>query len=99
MTLSISVCERVWPSRNRMGFHVVVMDDDRPDLGVGAQEVLNITKTKGVPVGQPPSVDDRDEVMRAIQKDIDQYKEERIRFDLPQYETAATYVENNLNLT
>lgn len=29
MSLSISVCEKVWPSGNKMGYHVVITDNDR----------------------------------------------------------------------
>ena len=99
MALAISICEKVWPTRNKMGFHVVITDNDRPDLGVGAQEVLNITKVRPIAAGEAPSVEDRDEVMREIQEQIDQYKNERTQWDIAAYGNAATYVENNLNLT
>jgi hypothetical protein len=99
MALAISICEKVWPTGNRMGFHVVITDNDRPDLGVGAQEVINVTKTKNVAAGQSPSVKDRDDVMGEIQEVIDQYKIEKTQFDIAAYQTSTTYIANNLNLT
>jgi hypothetical protein len=99
MTLAISICEKVWPTKNKMGFHVVITDNNRPDLGVGAQEVINVTKVKSVAAGGSPTANDRDEVMREIQEVIDSYKVERVQFDIPAYETAASYVQANLNTT
>lgn len=98
MALAISICEKVWPAKNNMGYHVVITDNDRPDLGVGAQVVIDTVKTVNVAAGEPPTADQRDKVMGEIQAIINQYKTERTQYDIPAYETSASYVASNLNL-
>jgi hypothetical protein len=88
---------KMFPTANRIGFHLVVTDDDRPDLGPGAQIVISKTYSANVPPGDMANAV-RDELGSQAQKDIDAYKSLRARYDNATYDTKVAQIDGALTL-
>lgn len=65
---------RMWPDENWVGLNVVITDNDRPDLGVGEQTVINQVVKRQYVKGQDMTNKVRDEIGAEAQKLIDNYK-------------------------
>jgi hypothetical protein len=80
-----------------VGLNLIITDDDRPDLGAGAQVVINETITRQYQSGGMTNP-----VATAIGTDaqalIDKYKSLRSKYDNATYGTKVTQIKGALNL-
>lgn len=88
---------KMWPTENKIGIHLVITDNDRPDLGEDEQEVIKETFSRNVPKGDMANKV-RDELELEAQAEINRYKALRARYDNPIYQTKVTQIDNNLKL-
>jgi hypothetical protein len=85
MTLSVANSTKMWPDDNNIGMNLVLTDDQRPDLGAGAQVVIEKTIARQYVKGQDMSNETRDEIGNEAQALIDKYKERRTLYDKQVY--------------
>jgi len=97
MTLAATVT-KMWPTEDLVGIHLVLTDDDRPDLGTGAQEVVNETFQANVPIGADMTLETQQELGGQAQAAIDLYKKLKAYYMKPAYQTKVTQIGNNLTL-
>lgn len=88
---------KMFPTASQVGFRLVVTDDDRPDLGLGAQVVLSKMYSASVPPGEMAN-DIRDDLGRQAQDDINAYKALRARYDNPTYDTKIAQIDGALQI-
>ena len=89
---------KMFPTENRVGINLVLTDDDRPDLGTGAQVVINKTIQRQYIAGQGMANKVRDEIGLEAQGLIDRYKTLKARFDNSTYGTKVNQINNALTL-
>ncbi len=70
----------MWPDENWVGLNVVITDDERPDLGLGAQVVINQVVKRQYVKGQDITNDVRDAIGEEAQKLINDYKTLRTKY-------------------
>lgn len=97
MTLAKTVT-KMWPDENRLGINLVITDDDRPDLGAGAQVVIRKTISRQYVSGEDMTNKVRDEIGNEAQGLIDKYKALRVKYDKPAYAIKVTQIDNALTL-
>ena len=97
MTLAATVT-KMWPTEDLVGIHLVLTDDDRLDLGAGAQVVINQTFQANVPIGADMALEVQQELGGQAQAAIDKYKRLRAIYVKPAYQTKVTQIDNNLTL-
>lgn len=98
MTLSAANSTKMWPDENHVGMNLVVTDDDRPDLGAGAQVVIDDAITRQYVKGVDISNETRDEIGNEAQGLIDKYKELRALYDKQVYTDKITQIIGALSL-
>ena len=89
---------KMFPTENRVGIRLIITDDERPDLGAGAQEVINTTISEQYVAGEDMSNDVRDRLGVRAQKMIDKYKVLQARYASPTYDTKVTQIDGALTL-
>lgn len=89
---------KMWPDANYIGLVLVVTDDNRPDLGAGAQVVINKTISRQFVKGEDMTNRVRDSIGEEAQLLINEYKNERARYDNPTYQTKITQINGALVL-
>jgi len=89
---------KMFPTDNHVGFHLVVTDDERPDLGPGAQVVINSIFSANVPVLADITVETQTELGNQAQAEIDKYKALKARYDIPAYQTKVNQINNALEI-
>ena len=93
---------KMFPTKNRatgmlVGIHLVITDDDRPDLGPGEQVVINETISRQLESGGMSSAI-ATEIGEQAQKYIDDYKALRSKYDNATYDTRIGQINSALNL-
>lgn len=81
-----------------VGMHLVLTDDDRPDLGAGAQMVIDRDFTTNYAKGQDMTTEAKTEVGNQMQAAIDAYKSNRAMFVSAAYDTARNQIDGGLTL-
>lgn len=76
---------RMWPDENWVGLNVMITDDDRLDLGAGAQVIINQVVKRQYVKGQDMTNDVRDAIGVDAQKLITDYKALRAKYDNSTY--------------
>lgn len=89
---------KMFPTPNKVGFRLVLTDDERPDLGTGPQVVLTRTFQGNFETGTTIKNEVRDELGKQAQQAIDNYKKLASRYAAPAYGTAITQIDNALKL-
>lgn len=89
---------KMFPTPNTIGINLVVTDDDRPDLGAGAQVVISTTIARNYVKGQDMPNKVRDEIGWEAQTLIDEYKDLRADYDKPAYGTKVGQIDGGLTL-
>lgn len=89
---------KMWPDKNWVGLVLVVTDDNRADLGIGAQEVINATVKRQFVKGTDMTNTIRDELGADAQALIDKYKDERALYDNATYTTKIAQIDGALTL-
>ena len=97
-TLTKSVTP-IWPSKNSVGIRVVITDDDRADLGVGVQTVIDQTFSENFTEKLGLTIAIRDSLFKKAQKAIDRYRKNKALFRKAAYTVGVTWIETNLDLT
>lgn len=97
MALAAAVT-RIFPTDNEIGIHLVLTDDDRPDLGEGEQVVVNEKFTRNIPTDADMTDKVRDELGLEVQAEINHYKRLRGIYDRPLYQTKVNQINNNLTV-
>ena len=97
MTLAKTVT-KMWPTEDHVGIHLILTDDDRPDLGTGAQEVVNEIFKVNVPIDADMALEAQQELGGQAQAAIDKYKRLRAIYVKPVYQTKVTQINNALTL-
>ena len=81
-----------------VGIHLVLTDDDRPDLGEGTHVVVDNSFTTERAAGTPISAGDKITLGQAAQATIDNYKRCKAVFESAAYETARSQIDGGLVL-
>ena len=81
-----------------VGMHLKLTDDDRPDLGSGAQVVIDKDFTTRYAKGQDMSLEAKTDVGNQMQAAIDSYKENRKMFVSGAYDTARNQIDGGLSI-
>lgn len=89
---------RMWPTENEIGINLVLTDDDRPDLGAGAQVVVSKTFKADVPIDIDMTNDVQQDLGERAQRAINSYKALKVIYDKPVYQTKVNQINNNLTL-
>lgn len=89
---------RMFPTENRIGINFTLTDNDRPDLGPGAQVVVAAVISRNYVKGQDIPNELRDEIGREAQALIDRYKDLRGDYDKPAYQTKVNQIDGALTL-
>ena len=93
---------KVFPVESRgsqtVGIHLVLTDDDRPDLGSGTHVVVDESFTMDRAVGTVPDADDKKTIGENAQEAIDRYKRCAAAFDSAAYEAARLQIDEGLTL-
>lgn len=89
---------KMFPTPSTVGIHLVITDDDRPDLGEGAQVVINTVIDEQYVAGEDMANDVRDKIGARAQKAIDRYKALRAVYDKETYDTKVGQIEGALTL-
>lgn len=82
----------------RVGIRLVLIDDDRPDLGTGTHVVIDEPFTTVRATGTPPDTQDKTKIGQEAQAAIDKYKRCKNAFDSAAYETARLQIDGGLTL-
>jgi hypothetical protein len=80
-----------------VGINLVITDDDRPDLGAGAQEVISTTITRQFESGgmtNPIAT----EIGEEAQELINEYKALRSKYDNATYDSKVAQIDGALTL-
>ena len=93
---------RVFPTESRgsqtVGIHLVLTDDDRPDLGSGTHVVIDELFTMDRAIGTPPDAKDKIALGQDAQAAIDKYKRCKATFASAAYETARAQIDEGVTL-
>ena len=89
---------KMFPTDNEVGIVLVLTDNDRPDLGSGAQVVINQTFKANTPTNADMSDEVQKDLGERAQRAINRYKALRAIYVKPAYETKVTQINNNLTL-
>lgn len=89
---------RMFPTENLIGINFVLTDDDRPDLGAGAQVVVQKTISRNYVKGQDIPNEIRDAIGNEAQALINKYKDLRADYDREGYQTKVNQIDNALTL-
>ena len=89
---------KMFPTVSTVGMHLVVTDDARPDLGEGAQVVIDAVIAEQYVTGEDMTNDVRDRIGSLAQKLIDYYKVLRTVYDKEIYDTKIAQIEGALTL-
>ena len=89
---------KMWPTEDHVGIHLVLTDNDRPDLGEGIQEVVNQIFKVNVPIDADITFKAQQELGGQAQAAIDKYKRLRAIYVKPAYQTKVTQIDNALTL-
>lgn len=90
--------KRMFPTENHVGIHLILTDADRPDLGEGAQVVVNETFTANIPFDTDLTNKTRQELGVKAQSAINRYKKLATYYAKPAYETKVEQIANALTL-
>ena len=88
---------KIWPSDNDIGIHLVLRDDDRPDLGAGERIVVKRTFRRNIPAGVEMSEKVEKELEKDAQAAIDNYKKLRANYETV-YSDKVSKIDSNLKL-
>jgi len=88
---------KAFPSENMVGVHVKVTDDDRADLGVGPQTVIDQDFMENF-TGGDATAPVKISIGNQAQEAIDNYKKRRAKFVSAAYETMRTQIDAGLIL-
>ena len=94
----VATLTKMFPTENRVGIKLVLTDNDRSDLGTGAQVVINKTIQRQYVAGQGMANKARDEIGLEAQGLIDRYKTLKARFVNPVYDTKVAQIQTALNV-
>jgi hypothetical protein len=89
--------KRMFPTKDTAGVHLILTDDDREDLGPGAQIVIeadfteNFTESEGLTAAVRNSIRDK------VQEAIDEYKAQKEMFDSDPYKNGRTWIDDETN--
>jgi len=89
---------KMFPTQNTVGFHLIITDDERPDLGSGSQVVINSTFSANIPTSADMTVAVQTELGNQAQAEINDYKALRARYDIPAYQTKVDQINNALEI-
>jgi len=89
---------KMFPTPDTVGIRLVLKDDNRPDLGPGEQVVIDQTFSNNFNAGSGMANEVRDEIFRAAQEAIDNYKKCSAIYAAASYQTAVTQIDNALTL-
>jgi len=89
---------KMWPTDNEVGLNLVITDDNRPDLGTGAQVVISATIKRQFVKGEDMTNEVRDELGNEAQALINKYKAERLLFDNATYTDKIAQINGALQL-
>ena len=93
---------KVFPTESRgshvVGIHLVLTDDDRPDLGSGTHVVIDESFTAVRATGTPPDADAKKTIGGDAQEAIDKYKRCKAAFESTAYETARAQIDEGVTL-
>ena len=81
-----------------VGMHLQLTDDDREDLGSGAQVVIDKDFTTRYAKGQDMTLEAKTDVGNQMQASIDSYKENRTMFVSGAYDTARNQIDGGLSI-
>lgn len=92
------VVTKMFPTPNTVGIHLVIKDDERPDLGPGEHIVIRHTISRNFDrsVGIVNKI--RDEIGREAQEVIDEYKKCKAVYAAASYDEKVTQIDNALTL-
>ena len=96
--LAIKEFRKMFPTPSTVGIHLVITDDDRPDLGEGVQVVINTVIAEQYVTGEDMANEVRDKIGARSQKAIDKYKALRPVYDKETYDTKVFQIEGALTL-
>jgi len=94
----VKTVTKMFPTENHVGFHLVVTDDERPDLGSGPQVVINSTFSANIPISADMTLAIQTELGNQAQAEIDRYKALKARYDIPAYQTKVNQINNALEV-
>lgn len=89
---------KMFPTPSTVGIHLLVTDDDRPDLGEGVQVVINTVIAEQYVTGEDMVNEVRDKIGARAQKAINKYKALRAVYDKETYDTKVFQIEGALTL-
>ena len=87
----------VFPTKNHGGIHLILTDDDRPDIGPGPQTVIEEDIIENYSGDITPAV--ITSLTKQAQKMIDDYRKLRANNDVTSYGQAAGTISDALDLT
>ena len=83
---------KIMPTKNQIGVHLKLEDDDHP-ITEGMVVVIYEDITDNY--SDEPTVDNRAEIAKRVQKKIDEYKSNKEMYLNPKYTNAVTWVSDN----
>ena len=95
MTLAKTVT-KMFPTEDHVGIRLVLTDDARPDLGTGAQVVVNQIFKINVPIDADMALEAQKELGGQVQAAIDKYQRLRAIYVKPAYQTKVTQIDSKL---
>jgi hypothetical protein len=90
---------KMFPTKNHVGIHLLLTDDDRADIGPGQIPVIDADFTENFTRGQGVTNPVRDSIGKKAQEAIDEYKECRATYDAAAYDTAVSQIDNTLDIS
>lgn len=89
---------KIFPTRDLVGYHLKLEDDDRPDLGTDKQVVIDHDFTESYTRGAGVTTSVRNSINNAMQRAVDNYKELKKEFKTTAYKNAETQISDNLKI-
>jgi len=89
---------KMFPTANTIGINLVITDDDRPDLGAGAQVVISGTIERNLPSAEIMADEIAIDIGKEAQRLINSYKSLRAKYDKPDYGTKVSQIDSALKL-
>jgi hypothetical protein len=86
---------KVFPTESQLSVRLVLTDDDRADLGAGAQTVIDEIVSENY---STLSAEVRNELGRKVQKLINDYKSNRTTFTGAAYNTIVNWIDTNVSV-
>jgi len=90
--------KKMFPTESLVGIHLEITDDERPDLGAGAQIVISTVISEQHVAGEDVTNETRDKIGARAQVLIDKYKALRARYDNEIYTTKVAQIDGALTL-